>query len=159
MDAELQTLIDKDRIAEVVHRLFVRTDERDWAGVRECFADEVLFDMTSLSGGEPARLSPQQITDGWEEGLRRVRAIHHQVGNLAVAPRGGVADAFCYGTASHYLPVPSGRNTRVFVGSYRFHLVRRDGAWRIDRFRFDLKYLDGNPDLEAEAAAGGGDGA
>ncbi|HLL46659.1 MAG TPA: nuclear transport factor 2 family protein [Longimicrobiaceae bacterium] len=154
MEVELQTLIDKDRIAEVVHRLFIATDTRDWEGVRACFADEVLFDMTSVAGGEPARATPRQITDGWEEGLRQVQAIHHQAGNLLVSPRGGEADAFCYGTATHYLPTPSGRDTRVFVGSYDFHLVRRDGRWQIDRFRFDLKFLDGNPNLEAEAAAG-----
>ncbi len=39
-------------------------------------------------------------------------------------------------------------HTRVFVGSYDFGLRRQDGRWRIDRFRFNLKYLDGNLELE-----------
>lgn len=157
MDSQaLQALLDKDRIAEVVHRLFIRTDERDWAGVRACFAEEVHFDMSSAGGGEPARRTPEEITAGWEEGLRRVQAIHHQAGTLLVTVDGDGADAFCYGIASHYLSNPTGRNTRVFVGSYDFHLVRRDASWRIDSFRFNLKYLDGNPDLEKDAAGEGG---
>ena len=138
MDSQLQILLDKDRIAEVVHRLFIRTDQRDWEGVRACFAPEVLFDMTSLAGGEPVRRTPEEIAAGWEEGLRAVQVIHHQAGNLLIDVRGDEADAFCYGTASHYLPNPSGRNTRVFVGSYDFHLARQGGEWRIDRFRFTL---------------------
>ena len=153
MDATLQALVDRDRIAEVIHQLFIHTDLRDWAAVRACFADEVLFDMTSVAGGEPARVTPEEITAGWEEGLRPLRAIHHQAGNLLVTLHGDEADAFCYGIASHYLPNPTGRDTRTFVGSYDFHLARAGERWRIDRFRFNLKYLDGNPSLEADAAA------
>ena len=40
---------------------------------------------------------------------------------------------------------------RTFVGSYDFTLVRDGSAWRIDGFRFNLKYMDGNPNLEADA--------
>jgi hypothetical protein len=36
----------------------------------------------------------------------------------------------------------------VFVGSYDLHLQRVEGRWQIDGFRFTLKYLDGNADLE-----------
>jgi hypothetical protein len=28
--------------------------------------------------------------------------------------------------------------------------VKKDGVWWIDRFKFNLKYLDGNPDLEKD---------
>jgi hypothetical protein len=36
------------------------------------------------------------------------------------------------------------------VGSYDFHLVRAGGAWRIDLFRFNAKFVDGNLELERE---------
>lgn len=60
-------------------------------------------------------------------------------------------DALCYGIASHYLPNKSNDNTRVFVGSYDFHLTRESGSWTIDKFQFNLKYIDGNPNLEEAA--------
>ena len=72
--------------------------------------------------------------------------------HFRVSVREDTADAFCYGTASHYLPNPTGRNMRVFVGSYDFGLRREGGRWRIERFRFNLKYLDGNLELEKAAA-------
>jgi hypothetical protein len=63
------------------------------------------------------------------------------------------ADAFCYGIASHYLPNASGQYTRFFVGSYDFHLEKDGTAWRIHRFRFNLKYMDGNLELEGELSS------
>jgi hypothetical protein len=34
------------------------------------------------------------------------------------------------------------------VRSCDFQLARQDGRWRITSFRFNLKYLDGNLELE-----------
>jgi hypothetical protein len=110
----------------------------------------VLFDMTSLAGGEPSHVSGADIAAGWEQALRRIEAIHHQAGNYRVEIQGEEATAFCYGTASHYRKTTSGRNTRVFVGTYDFHLRLMNERWRIDRFRFNLKYIDGNAELERD---------
>ena len=49
------------------------------------------------------------------------------------------------------LNTTSGRDTRIFVGTYAMRLRKSGGAWRIYRFRYDLKFMDGNPDLEGEA--------
>ena len=143
-------LIEKDQIVDTINQLFIGTDQKDWTRVAGLFAPKVRFDMTSLAGGKPAELTPQQIVDAWDKGLKPLKAVHHQAGNYVVAVAGGEADAFCYAIASHYLPTKSGRNTRTFVGSYDFHLVKKDGVWWIDRFKFNLKYLDGNPDLEKD---------
>jgi SnoaL-like domain len=148
MQDQLQQLLEKDRIIDTINQLFISTDTRDWPTVRACFADTVHFDMTSLAGGSASQLTPEQIAAAWEEGLRPLQAIHHQVGNYRVKLEGEQATAFCYGTASHYRPTRSGRNTRVFVGSYDLHLRRVEGRWQIDGFRFTLKYLDGNAELE-----------
>jgi hypothetical protein len=40
-------------------------------------------------------------------------------------------------------------NTRTFVGSYDFELLKDDGNWRISKFKFNLKYVDGNANLES----------
>jgi SnoaL-like domain len=146
----LSELIEKDRIIDTINWLFICTDRRDWTGVRSVLADSVLMDMTSLVGGEPTRMTAEQVAAGWEEGLRPMEAVHHQAGNYRVQLDGSEATGFCYGTASHYRKTRSGRNTRVFVGSYDFHLRQASGQWRIDSFRFNLKYLDGNASLETD---------
>lgn len=148
MQDQLQHLLEKDRIIDTINQLFIGTDTRDWPTVRACFADTVYFDMTALAGGSAGQLTPEQIVAAWEESLRPLQAIHHQVGNYRVQLEGDQATAFCYATASHYRPTRSGHNTRVVVGSYDLHLRRVEGRWQIDSFRFTLKYVDGNAALE-----------
>jgi len=149
MYSQYQALLEKDNVIGVINRLFISTDNRDWTKVKECFASEVLFDMTSLAGGELATLTPQQIVDAWDTGLKPLKAIHHQAGNYVVTINGNQAEAFCYGIASHYLPNKNNQNARTFVGSYNFHLLKQESQWRIDKFKFNLKYIDGNANLEA----------
>lgn len=152
-EAGVRSLIERDRVSEVINTLFVATDARDWACVRSCLAPVVTFDMTSLAGGGPQQLSPEQIVSGWETGLKPIESVHHQTGNLHIACTGAEATASCYGIAYHYRRTKSGDNTRVFVGSYDFHLRLQDAAWRIDLFRFNLKFIDGNRQLENEPGA------
>jgi hypothetical protein len=93
-------------------------------------------------------MSPGEITAAWNENLRPIEALHHQVGNYRVEPKGDEASAFCYGIATHYRRTDSGQNTRTFVGTYDFHLHNDGHRWRVDLFRFNLKCLDGNLELE-----------
>lgn len=147
--SDLATLLAKDQIATCIHDLFIQTDRKAWPEVRACLADVVQFDMTSLAGGEPQRLTPAQITDAWAAGLAPIEQIHHQAGNLQIAVEGNRATAFCYGVALHYRKTRSGDDVRRFVGSYDFGMEKTGGRWRIALFRFTLKFIDGNLTLEA----------
>ena len=140
-DGRIDELVDRLAVQDSVNELFIATDLKDWDRVRETFADEVLFDMTSLVGGEPTVMTPREIADAWAEGLGPVQAVHHQTGNYSVAIDGDNATASCYGTATHYRPDHEKRLT-YFVGSYDFHLIRVGEDWKIDRFRFNKKYVD-----------------
>ena len=149
----LAALLDRERVVMCLTELFLATDRRDWAAVETCFAPTVRFDMSSAGGGPAATVPAAEITAGWRSGLAGVEHLHHQVGNVVVRVAGEEAQAFCYGIAYHYRSRADGRNTRVFVGSYDFELARQRGGpgfgWRITAMRFTLKFLDGNPALEA----------
>ena len=84
--------------------------------------------------------------------LGHLEAVHHQAGNYEVTVVGERADASCHGTAFHYLPNDTGNAVRRFVGTYDIGLHKRRGAWRVDRLRYDVKFVDGNLDLEGAAA-------
>ena len=130
-------------ITSVVNDLFVATDNRDWAAVENCFAEQVAFDMTSLAGGEPKTLTPKQIAEGWKTGLAEIKTIHHQTGNFRVDSDGSRATLFCYGTAHHSFPDSQARSPRSFVGSYDFELKRINGVWKITLIRFNCKFVHG----------------
>ncbi len=140
--------IEREQVIETVNRLFIFTDNRDWPRVKELLTHRVLFDMTSLAGGQPATITSQEIVDGWDQGLKCLKAIHHQAGNFLVTVDGDGATVFCYGVAWHYLPNKTGRDIRTFVGSYDIHLVKQDNEWKIDRFKYNLKFIEGNKELE-----------
>jgi hypothetical protein len=144
MASETDSLVDRAEVSDTVTRLFINTDERNWDGVTDCFASKVLFDMSSLSGSKPSRVSPKKIVDQWESGLKGLTAIHHQIGNMLVSVEGREASAFCYATATHYYPNPTGNDTRTFVGTYDIHLGKDEAGWKIDMFRFNIKFTEGN---------------
>lgn len=146
---QTRLLIEKNEIIDLTNKLFISTDNRDWQQVKECFTDTVLLDMTSMVGGKPSTVTTQEIVDAWDKGLKALKAIHHQVGNYVVEIAENEADLFCYGIATHYLPNKTNLNVRTFVGSYDVHLVKEKDSWRINKFKYNLKYIDGNPDLEA----------
>lgn len=148
MMTTLEELFAQHQIIETINQLFIGTDNRDWNLVRQCLAPTVMFDMSSLGAGAATEKAADDIIAMWDAGLKPLQAIHHQSGNFVVRVAGMTATAFCYGTATHYLPNPTGQNTRTFVGSYDFTLRKDEDMWRISAFRFNLKYIDGNLNLE-----------
>jgi hypothetical protein len=148
MNSITTELIKKSDVKDTVNRLFIGTDNRDWPAVLECFAEHVHFDVSSMTGEAPKEMTAKDIVAGWDEGLKHLEAIHHQAGNFLIDIDQSEAKVYCYGTAWHYLPNQSGRNTRAFVGSYDFGLFYWRGRWKINAFKFNLKFIDGNPDLE-----------
>lgn len=135
-------LTDRERIIDTINDLFIAVDNRDWSAARRALAPDVRFDMTSLTGGDARILARDHIIAGWEEGLRPMRAVHHQAGNYRVVVRGDVATAFCYATAYHLLPEGTPGRIRMFVGSYDYTLARRDGRWEITEFRFNCTFVE-----------------
>ena len=138
----------REELIETVDRLFIATDDKDWKTVADCFTPTVRFDMSSAGGGPERERPAEDIAADWQRGLEPIQALHHQAGNYRVSVDGERARVFCYGIAYHYLPKPSGRNTRVFVGSYDLQLTRAAGRWKISAFRYHLKFIDGNAELE-----------
>ncbi len=145
---EISAFLEQQRIQDVVTTLFLATDARDWKAVVDCFTPQVLFDASAVTGAPAAVTPAKEIAAGWERGLAPITAVHHQAGNFRISLRGDEADAFCYAVAFHYRKTASGRNTRTFAGSYDLGMRRIDGRWRIATFRLNLKFVDGNLELE-----------
>jgi hypothetical protein len=162
----LTALAARQAVTDRVIELFVATDEKAWDRVRACFADRVHFDVSSAGGRPAGEVKAEAIVDGWRRGLAPLEAVHHQMANFRVelsepdpAPS---ATLRCHGVAWHWLRNLTGQNSRTFVGSFTVGLRAPEdadptdpAAWQIHRFRFDLKFVDGNPDLEAYGGGGG----
>ena len=148
MSQHLESLVARLAIEDAVTRMFVATDERDWATLERCFTNPFMLDMTSMVGGAPATLTPAEVASAWAEGFKPLDCVHHQVGNMRATVNVDTATVNCYGVALHHRAKAAGLKTRIFVGTYELSLVRDPAEWRIDALTFKLKFIDGNLTLE-----------
>jgi hypothetical protein len=148
-DMNKDLVADKLEITEIINRLFVYTDNRQWDQLQsEVFASEVDLDMTSMGAEQAARISSGRICQMWEDGFKGLDAVHHQAGNYLIDVKENKASAIAYSIASHFKSSASKGKTRTFVGSYDLHLTKLNNSWRIDGFTYHLRYSEGNLTLE-----------
>ncbi len=139
----------REQLIEIVNKLFVYTDSREWQKLQEeIFAKKVLFDMSSLGAGEATEKTAADICSMWDAGFKGIDAIHHQSGNFLVTATENTASVFCYAIASHYKASATQGKTREFVGSYDTGLSLTGNGWRITAFKYTVKYTSGNVSLE-----------
>ncbi len=148
MPASVDALFARQAVEDAVIRMFVATDERDWPTLEGCFTDPFTLDMTSMVGGVPALMSPAQVAQAWAQGFAPLDHVHHQVGNLRTAVTDSQARVRCYGVAFHHRSAAAGLKSRVFVGTYELSLVATGLLWQINRLTFNVKFIDGNLNLE-----------
>ena len=143
----MSTLTIREQIIETVHRLFIYTDSREWNKLQdEVFTESVLFDMSSL-GNEARVTSAKSICETWESGFAGLTAVNHLAGNMLVSVKNEQAEVFAYATATHYKSSATMGKTREFIGTYDLHLIQTDKGWRIDKFKYNLKFMNGNLEL------------
>jgi len=147
-------VMDRLDIIDTCTRMAWHADQREWAALTNVFADEVHLDYTSLNGGEPAVLSPQQIADAWSRVLGGFDATQHLVTNHLVTVDGDTAVCTASFQATHRLANPFGAPLWTLGGTYRFDLIRTGGEWRISGVVMTATWADGNHDLMNLAAAG-----
>ena len=146
MDALIRTMVRQASAERAVVELFVATDQREWTRVRRLFADVLQVDLSSV-GGAVGTVSADDLVAAWEQGLAPLDAVHHQIGNLRSTIHEDDAHVACHGIAYHYRRNPLGEDTRTFVGTYDIGLRDSPRGWHIHTLRFQLRFMEGNPDL------------
>jgi SnoaL-like domain len=140
---------DREQIIETTNRLFNFTDAQNWVALQEeVFASEVTVDMVSMGMPEVKKMTAIELCAMWQNGFSGLDAVFHLAGNHAVTLREKDADMFCYSSATHFKKSATMGNTRTFNGTYDLHLVKTEKGWRIDSFKYNLKYTEGNMDLK-----------
>lgn len=150
----MSSIEDRLAIIETCTRMGWHADQREWERLAEIFADKVVLDYTSLNGGEPAELTPDQITGAWSGLLGSFDATQHLITNHLVTVEGDTAVCTASFQATHRLANPHGSPLWTLGGTYRFDLVRTGDGWKISGVVMNATWADGNKDLMALAAAG-----
>jgi hypothetical protein len=145
----MNTFEIKFQLTELANKLFMYTDAKEWQKlIDEVFAEDVLFNMSSAGGGMPKSLKAKEICDTWKEGLKDLDAVHHQAGHYLITVNEDDADIYGYAVATHYKKSALNGKSRTFVGSYDLKALKIGNGWRISSFKYNLKYADGNVNLD-----------
>jgi hypothetical protein len=139
----------RELIVETVNKLFIYTDNQEWDALKnEVFTETLHFDMTSLGGEINPQKAAAEICSDWQAGFAEMDAVNHLAGNYLVTLNDAEARVFAYATATHYKIAATRGQTREFVGTYELGLTKTENGWRINRFKYTLKYTTGNMSLD-----------
>jgi hypothetical protein len=139
--AELE---DRLAILELIGRLALTIDGRDWNALGELFTDTVYHDRTSLTGGEPTTLGVAEFVEGWRQTLQHMDAVHHQITNHVISLDGDQATCAANMQGTHVLANASGGPMWTVGGRHDYQLTRTPDGWRIAGLTFTLQWATGN---------------
>lgn len=150
-DGGLQTLLDRARISDVVHRYATAIDLRDWALLETCFTAEMEADFRTFGVREVFQ-GPAQ------EWVRRVRstidgcdATQHLSANHVHSIEGDRATCVAYLRAEHFLINDRDDDSYTVGGYYTNELVREGEDWKIRKYTLTVTWSRGNRHILAIA--------
>ena len=137
-------MTDWECLTELVSRLGLLVDARDWPRVQELFTDQVDVDYSSLNGGVGQVVGAADLIAGWRENLGRLRATHHLIANHVVAITGDRATVAANVTATHVSADATGSPLWTVGGRYDVVARRTGGEWRIAGLTLTVRWVWGN---------------
>jgi SnoaL-like domain len=125
-----QKIADELAIRLIVDEIDNACDAKDWEKCRSYFDDEIAVDFTSLAGGEPAKISADELINGWKKNLFAEKKTYHQRGNHRIEIDGDTAAVFSKAYAFNLLE--SGEITGLWEvwGNYTHTLKRTNEGWK-----------------------------
>ena len=142
-------------IIELIGRLSLAIDAKDWDAMGNLFTDTVYHDRTSLTGGEPYTAPVAQFVEGWRQTLQAMDAVHHQITNHVISLNEDEATCTANMQGTHVLANASGGPIWTVGGRHLYQLTRTPGGWRISGLTFTLQWATGNMNvLNLSMAAG-----
>ena len=126
MALNLDDLLAKQEIADVIHRYARGIDRMDFDLVRSCYHPDAYDDHGSMKGGV------EEFIAGAREFLPKFVATMHFMGNMLIDLDGDVARAETYAVAYHREQLADGSGRDDIWGiRYVDRFERRNGDWLI----------------------------
>ena len=146
---------DRLAILELIGRLVLVLDGRDWGALGQLFTDTVYSDRTSLLGGEPVTVGRAEFVDGWRQTLQNLDAVHHLITCHVITLDGDRATCTATMQGTHVYTNHSGGPVWTVGGRHDYQLKRTAAGWKIAGWTFTIQWATGNMNIVALAAARG----
>ncbi|HEX8545869.1 MAG TPA: nuclear transport factor 2 family protein [Cytophagaceae bacterium] len=133
-----------EEIEKSILDIFEGADERNWTKVRNAMTEKVLLDYTTMTGGEPALLSPDDITGAWANFLPGFDKTKHNLTNFKVTIGDKLTTITFDGKADHFI------KDKVWTVEGDYY-AEAHAVGRISLLRFNFKTQSGDTGLPAMA--------
>jgi len=147
MTDTLKWLKDRADIQDVVHRYPTGIDTRDWKLFRSIFADQLVMDFSSYSGGPVQHLSGDEWVAQCEALHPGFDATQHVLSNFVIDLAGDRATVTVYMKAEHFIANTEGENYHTLGGYYVHQLERGADGWKIHATTLNVTWSRGNRDV------------
>jgi uncharacterized protein (TIGR02246 family) len=137
-DEQIQWLVDRAAIADVLTALAHRADTKDYAGMADLFTDDGYIVVPYGDGRLPATDLAEitrQIFTGYGQ-------THHMLGNVEIEIDGDTATSHHYVLATHVID-PSRPSEHADIGAWYDNDYRRtEAGWKLHKLDLIFVYAD-----------------
>lgn len=137
-------IADEAEIRRVVDEIDNACDAKDWKTLRTYFTDEVEVDFTSLAGGEPVKITVDQLVGGWQTNLFAEKKTFHQRGNHRIEIKDDRAEVFSKAYAFNLLESGEIIGLWEVWGNYTHTLRRTENGWQVSGMTLDVIHQRGD---------------
>lgn len=140
---QLQLLLDRAEISEVIFRYAMGADRRDAEMFASVFTDQltVLIRGGSFGAGRKLTLSNHQFAKNVIETLSRFPVTQHFFTVYKVDVRADQADSIVYMQARHFIAESEGVHPPWDMGGYYVHdLVRTESGWKVRDYTLNITW-------------------
>ncbi|WP_245907199.1 nuclear transport factor 2 family protein [Photobacterium sanctipauli] len=149
MTVNAQTLTrDEAQIRSALNSFSAMADQGAYEYLGRLFSPELTVDYTSLFGGEPQKVSRQDLMKQWAGFLPGFDTTYHELSNMQVVVNGSSVSAKVDITASHWL---GDDGFWAVTGEYAFLMAKVEGHWHITSVTLKANSEDGSRDILAQA--------
>ncbi len=119
-------------------------DNKDWATMKACLANEVYVDYSSFRKTEPATISSSEYVELRKKGLSGL-TTNHTYSNYNIIIEGNTAHCECDFMIQRF----TGDRSNFFhsYGIYIFELVFKGNNWLISKITQTVDHNEGNPGI------------
>ena len=150
-DANVQLLLDREDISQVLYRYATAIDTRDWDLLATCFTKDLEADFRAFGGREIVKRR-----DFWLEAIKStiagLDATQHLTANHVHTVDGDSGTLVAYLQALHRLDTARSDPEYTVGGYYTCDMLRgEDGQWRMRRYSLSVTWHRGNRDILRQA--------
>jgi len=145
--SDLQQLLDRATITDVVNCYATGLDRRDWPLLRSIFTDQIDMEYSSV-GMKPGSFSADRWVRNAEVLFAGFGPTQHTLSNHRVTIDGDRARCVAYMRAEHFIIEDAPENNRWTIGGYyEVDLLRSAAGWHIHAMALHMTWQTGNRDL------------